>query len=262
MTEGTCKERLQVARLDRAKMPLGYVMGEAAGGFVWHAGRENGKVYMTPDGALQSAWEHCEGENDPPGMWLGRSVSQDGSRETWSFGVGDESRPAQADLPTRDSALATAWAHYWRRVELVRRMEALTHPRYRLQAPAAWPEVLAWSREQVTQVEKDLAEAESFQSRKATERPRDRDGQGNPIDPDADYYVQEADGGASGLVGNCMRFWREGGAGYTCQLGEAGIYKGRACLRMRPTDIPWRVAFIREHAVMHVRMDMLPKAGA
>lgn len=82
------------------------------------------------------------------------------------------------------------------------------------------------------------------------ERARDTDGRGNPIDTDADYYVQEAAGDASGLVGNCMRFWRADGGGYTCQLGEAGVYKGCVCLTMRPTNVPWPVEFIRAHAVM------------
>jgi hypothetical protein len=254
MTEGTGKKGLQVARLDRSKL-RGYDLVEHArdisgtpARFTWANGDAHGDPREARALAIADIWAHCEAENDPPGMdLLPRVIDYDA-----------ESEPAQAGRPTR----AEAWSMYWRRVDLVRRMEALSDPRYRLQAPAAWPEVLTWSDEQVAQVEKDLAEAESFQSRKATERPRDRDGRGQPLDPDADYYVQEADGSASGLVGNCMRFWREGGRGYTCQLGEAGVYKGRVCLTMRPTDVPWPVEFIRTHAVLHVRMDMLPKAGA
>lgn len=37
------------------------------------------------------------------------------------------------------------------------------------------------------------------------------------------YYIQRH---ASGLVGNCMLWWRNNGCGYTCDLSEAEVFDG------------------------------------
>lgn len=76
------------------------------------------------------------------------------------------------------------------------------------------------------------------------------DGLGNPLVDDADYYIQDA----RSFVGNCISWWRANGAGYACDLNDAGVYKGRECGE-RSTDIPWPVAHVRAHSVTHVRGD-------
>ena len=37
------------------------------------------------------------------------------------------------------------------------------------------------------------------------------------------YYIQRH---ASGYVGNCLLWWREGGNGYTCNIDEAEVFSG------------------------------------
>lgn len=177
--------------------------------------------------ALDWAWTCYEMANDPPGSRIGRDVSE-------------------APFIAR----AAKWAHYWRCVRLTCRMEAHAAPRFREMVAKTWPDVLDWSDEDLTKVEGNWSLVPATPG---------LDGRGDPIDPEAEYYVQEAAGSARGLVGNCMRFWGPNNRLYTCELGKAGIYKGRACLSMRPTDVPWPVEFIRAHAVLHVRADMLPK---
>ncbi len=78
------------------------------------------------------------------------------------------------------------------------------------------------------------------------------DGLGNVIDPAADYFVQDA----RSYVGNCMSFWRPSGAGYACDLNDAGTYKGSQVLGMRATDIPWPVDHVRANTIVHVRGDV------
>lgn len=80
------------------------------------------------------------------------------------------------------------------------------------------------------------------------------DGLGRPIDPGAEYYVQDA----RGVVGNCASWWRAKGAGYACDLSDAGIYKGSDVRSMRTTDVPWPVAWVRERTIQHVRADLFP----
>lgn len=61
------------------------------------------------------------------------------------------------------------------------------------------------------------------------------------------------------IVGNCAMFWRPDGAGYTCDLNDAGLYdktKGR-----RETDIYVPVEVARSMAVTHVRVEPLKRAG-
>jgi len=61
------------------------------------------------------------------------------------------------------------------------------------------------------------------------------------------------------IVGNCAMFWRPDGAGYTCDLNDAGLYekkKGR-----RETDIYVPIEVARSMAVAHVRVEPLKRAG-
>lgn len=168
MTEGTCNRGLQVARLDRNERPEGYIIRPTSFAYCFidptgnaHASSMDAHGHgWSRDTALERAWAHYEREHNPPGMWVESGGFAEDDVVFW--GVGHERDVDNATASTSyEAARAAAWAHYWKRLELVRRMEALTDPRYRLQAPGAWPEVLAWSDEQVSQVEKDLAEAEA-----------------------------------------------------------------------------------------------------
>ena len=61
------------------------------------------------------------------------------------------------------------------------------------------------------------------------------------------------------IVGNCAMFWRPDGAGYTCDLSDAGLYdktEGR-----RETDIYVPIEVARSMAVIHVRVEPLKRAG-
>lgn len=79
------------------------------------------------------------------------------------------------------------------------------------------------------------------------------DGQGQPIHPDARYFVQDTRSGA--IVGNYATWWCSGGAGYTCDLNDAGIFLGCRVLGMRETDVPWLESYVRVYVVCHVRAD-------
>lgn len=90
-------------------------------------------------------------------------------------------------------------------------------------------------------------------SRRQSESTIRTDGQGNPVDPGGRYFVQDTRPGA--VVGNCATWWRSDGVGYTCDLEEAGVYRGARVLGMRETDVPWRESYVRGHVVSHVRAD-------
>lgn len=61
------------------------------------------------------------------------------------------------------------------------------------------------------------------------------------------------------IVGNCALFWRPDGAGYTCDLNDAGLYdKTRS---RRDTDIYVPIEVARSMAVTHVRVEPLKRAG-
>lgn len=61
------------------------------------------------------------------------------------------------------------------------------------------------------------------------------------------------------IVGNCAMFWRPDGAGYTCDLNDAGLYdKTRS---RRDTDIYVPIEAARLMAVTHVRVEPLKQAG-
>lgn len=83
------------------------------------------------------------------------------------------------------------------------------------------------------------------------------DGLGDPIDPEADYYVQDK----RGTVGNCTLWWAIKSQGYVCSIDEAGVYKGREVRGMRDTDVPWPVAVVLVNVVRHVRVEPLYRAA-
>lgn len=77
------------------------------------------------------------------------------------------------------------------------------------------------------------------------------DGLGNPLIPGALYYVQDV----RQIVGNCGSWWAPNGAGYLCDMNEAGQYTGEHCATMRGTDISWPVEYVNARSVAHVRVD-------
>ena len=79
-----------------------------------------------------------------------------------------------------------------------------------------------------------------------------RDGLGQPLDPAGRYYLSDD----RQVVGNCMLWWCPNGAGYTCELGKAGIYTGSEADH-RDTDVPWPVDYVQSRVVVHVRRDRL-----
>lgn len=76
------------------------------------------------------------------------------------------------------------------------------------------------------------------------------DGCGDPINPDAYYYIQDK----RSYVGNAVSFWRENGAGYTCEFEEAGLFLGSDSRvhSDRDTDVPWPVVAVRASRVVNV----------
>ena len=82
----------------------------------------------------------------------------------------------------------------------------------------------------------------------------DKDGLGNPIDPAAEYYIQDS----RTCVGNAMMWWAIEARGYVCDLDKAGVFTGEEAMKHRTTDIPWPVDFVRGKTtkivdIQHVR---------
>ena len=84
-----------------------------------------------------------------------------------------------------------------------------------------------------------------------------RDGLGQPLDPEALYYVQDT----RQIVGNCALWWRMGAKGYTCDLDEAGAFTGAYVAALSAEHIPWPVAHVTARVVRHVRAYALRKGG-
>lgn len=78
-----------------------------------------------------------------------------------------------------------------------------------------------------------------------------KDGTGAELVDDALYFVQDA----RGCVGNCGSWWAPKGAGYVCNIDEAGQYTGKDVRSLRETDVPWPSAYVLERTVRHVRVD-------
>lgn len=97
MTEGTCKQRLQVERLDRTQPPPG-----------WSAS------------LVEVAWAHYEARHDPPGTWAwGLDTHVKAANDTGIQGWAD------GDLVEHQGeVLAAAWTWYWRRAGLSVRVDA------------------------------------------------------------------------------------------------------------------------------------------
>jgi len=166
MTEGTCKDGLQVKRLDRTRPPPGYTLTPSCG--VWVAD-ERGELIREDESfddeasAIAAAWAHYEREHDPPGLvvWLDALAGDD----VWWWG--DENRNYGPEEREEADARAAAWAWYWRRVavsletereEQVKVGEAWVDRRLLLADHEIWPRCLAWPDEQVAAVERWLAE--------------------------------------------------------------------------------------------------------
>lgn len=77
------------------------------------------------------------------------------------------------------------------------------------------------------------------------------DGTGAPIVDTDEYFVQDA----RQVVGNCGSWWAPKGAGYVCNIDDAGRYTGKAARDMRDDDVPWPVDYVLTRAVRHVRVD-------
>ncbi len=77
-----------------------------------------------------------------------------------------------------------------------------------------------------------------------------RDGLGRPIDRDAFYYIQDS----RQYVGNCVLWWAVEGQGYTCELPEAGMFKGSDSRvhSDRDCDVPWPVELVRPFVRQHI----------
>ena len=77
-------------------------------------------------------------------------------------------------------------------------------------------------------------------------------------DPNRMYYLQDK----RTYVGNCVMWWRSGGAGYTTDLTEAGIFTRKEAfekMRQRATDIPWPKDYIDTIARPRVDMQVMKK---
>ena len=65
------------------------------------------------------------------------------------------------------------------------------------------------------------------------------------------YYLQDT----RQYVGNCMLWWRKGGAGYCCDLADAGVFSKDEAYRQhraRETDVPWPKEYIDRRAALYV----------
>lgn len=135
MTEETCKERLQVERLDRTQPPPIPGLVRGAWAQVWAIPRSAGVWYT-----LKELWGMWELEYDPPGLHV---FTDDGSGSSWHFARPDDDALNEQPHGSREAARAAAWAHYWRRAAL---------------PDGDWPECLAWVDEYVALVERLGAE--------------------------------------------------------------------------------------------------------
>jgi hypothetical protein len=70
------------------------------------------------------------------------------------------------------------------------------------------------------------------------------------------YYILDA----RTMVGNCALWWRPEGAGYTCNLDDAGRYTLAEAESHRETDVPVRCDVAERIAVRHVDTDALRTA--
>ncbi len=83
------------------------------------------------------------------------------------------------------------------------------------------------------------------------------DGLGNPIVDANLYYVQDD----RTIVGNCVLWWRPEGAGYACDIDDAGIYTGDYVRGLRETDVAWPVAAVAASARRYVDIQILRRVA-
>lgn len=81
------------------------------------------------------------------------------------------------------------------------------------------------------------------------------DGTGAPVDSHTYYYIQDT----RQIVGNCALWWRHEGKGYTCELLDAGLFKGNSSEvhSDRDCDVPWPAELVRKLVIGHVTTDHL-----
>jgi hypothetical protein len=91
----------------------------------------------------------------------------------------------------------------------------------------------------------------------APTRAKGTDGLGQPVVPTGVYFIQDS----REHVGNNVLWWRPNGAGYTCDIDDAGQYDGVAVRGLRDTDIPWPVDFVLARVARYVDRQRL-RAGA
>lgn len=73
-----------------------------------------------------------------------------------------------------------------------------------------------------------------------------------------EYYILDA----RNPVGNCAVWWRHEAQGYTCELGDAGLFTLDYASSLRAADIPVHRSIAEEIAVKHVRWEPLHERGA
>lgn len=71
--------------------------------------------------------------------------------------------------------------------------------------------------------------------------------------PKSLYYIQDT----RQVVGNCAMWWCPKGAGYTCNIAEAGRFTEAEIEGRRDTDVPWPCEEIDALAIKHVRVEAL-----
>ena len=76
----------------------------------------------------------------------------------------------------------------------------------------------------------------------------------NANEPDDRVYILDA----SARRGNSALFWRAEGAGYTCDLDDAGLYApDDSRIGCRETDVAVTQELAEKHVQRHVRLDHL-----
>lgn len=59
--------------------------------------------------------------------------------------------------------------------------------------------------------------------------------------------------------GGCVSWWRPNGAGYACDIDDAGVYLGSDVMNMRDTDIPWPVDVVIRNTARYVDFQRLQR---
>jgi len=70
------------------------------------------------------------------------------------------------------------------------------------------------------------------------------------------YYILDS----RQVVGNCVMWWRPDGAGYTCDLADAGLYEEGDTRGSRETDVRVPEEVAKACSYTHVRIERLRDA--